>query len=117
MFGNMRLATGASRAALLIPDSAIGTDQARKTVQVVGKDNVVSIKPVVLGPVIDGLRIVRSGLSAGDRVIVEGMQNAAPGAPVTPRTTTATAVASTEPVATPESAAPIAAQATFSAAR
>ena len=114
MFGNMRLASGATRAALLIPDTAIGTDQARKIVQIVDAKNIVSTRAVVLGPVIDGLRIVRSGLKPGDRVIVEGMQNAAPGAPVTPRTTTATAVASAEPVLTPDSAAPIAAQATFS---
>ena len=114
MFGNMRLASGATRAALLIPDTAIGTDQARKVVQIVDAKNIVSTRTVVLGPVIDGLRIVRSGLKPGDRVIVEGMQNAAPGATVTPRTTTATAVASAEPVLTPDSAAPIAAQATFS---
>jgi multidrug efflux system membrane fusion protein len=113
MFGNMRLASGATRAALLVPDSAIGTDQARKIVQIVGKDNIVATRAVVLGPVIDGLRIVRSGLAPGDRVIVEGMQNATPGSPVTPRTTTVAAVAAAEPVQTPDSAAPIAAQATF----
>ncbi|MGI4880814.1 MAG: efflux RND transporter periplasmic adaptor subunit [Janthinobacterium lividum] len=113
MFGNMRLASGATRAALLVPDSAIGTDQARKIVQIVGKDNIVATRAVVLGPVIDGLRIVRSGLQPGDRVIVEGMQNATPGSPVTPRTTTATAVAAAEPAQSPDSAAPIAAQATF----
>ena len=114
MFGSMRLASGATRAALLVPDSAIGTDQARKVVQVVGKDNVVITQAVVLGPVIDGLRIVRSGLKPSDRVVVQGMQNAAPGARVTPRTTTAAAIASADPVATADSAAPIAAQATFS---
>ncbi len=117
MFGNMRLASGATRAALLIPDTAIGTDQARKVVQIVGKDNIVATRAVVLGPVIDGLRIVRSGLAPGDRVIVEGMQNATPGSPVTPRTASATTIASAAPVQSPDSAAPIAAQATFSATR
>ncbi|UAJ09096.1 efflux RND transporter periplasmic adaptor subunit [Glacieibacterium megasporae] len=117
MFGNMRLASGATRAALLIPDTAIGTDQARKVVQIVGKDNIVATRAVVLGPVIDGLRIVRSGLAPGDRVIVEGVQNATPGSPVTPRTASAATIASAAPVQSPDSAAPIAAQATFSATR
>ncbi|GGE03287.1 MexE family multidrug efflux RND transporter periplasmic adaptor subunit [Polymorphobacter glacialis] len=115
MFGNMRLASGPTRSALLVPDSAIGTDQARKTVQVVGADNIVAIHPVVLGPVIEGLRIVRSGLKPTDRVIVQGMQNAIPGAPVTPKTTTA--AASADDTMTLDSTAPIAAQATFAAAR
>ena len=115
MFGNMRLASGPTRSALLVPDSAIGTDQARKTVQIVGADNIVAVRPVVLGPVIEGLRIVRSGLKPTDRVIVQGMQNAMPGAPVTPKTTTA--AASVDDTMTLDSTAPIAAQATFAAAR
>ena len=117
MFGNMRLASGATRSALLVPDSAIGTDQARKVVQIVGPNNVVATRAVVLGPVIDGLRIVRSGLAPGDRVVVQGMQNATPGAAVTPRLTTAAVVASAEPAQVPEATAPIAAQATFAATR
>jgi len=82
MFGNMRLATGGTVPALLIPDTAVQTDQARKTVLVVGKDNVVAVKPIELGPVIDGLRIVRSGLNPGDRVVISGAQSAMPGATV-----------------------------------
>ncbi|WP_419813778.1 efflux RND transporter periplasmic adaptor subunit [Glacieibacterium sp.] len=115
MFGNMRLASGATRTALLVPDSAIGTDQARKVVQVVGPNNVVATRTVVLGPVIDGLRIVRSGLTASDRVVVQGLQNATPGGSVTPRDTTVAAIAATEPPAVSDAAAPIAAQATFAA--
>lgn len=85
MFGNMRLASGTAVRALLVPDAAIQTDQARKTVLTVVRDGTVTAKGVVLGPVVDGLRIVRSGLEAGDRVVVSGTQMAMPGAKVTVR--------------------------------
>jgi RND family efflux transporter MFP subunit len=85
MFGNMRLSSGGTAAALLVPDAAIQTDQARKVVLVVGRDGAVAARPVELGPVVDGLRIVRSGLSPVDRVVVSGTQMAAPGAKVQTR--------------------------------
>ena len=111
MFGNMRLANGGKVNALLIPDEAVQSDQARKTVLVVGKDDSVSAKPVELGPVVDGLRIIRSGLSPNDRVVVTNLQSAMPGGKVATR---AVAIkASPVPVAADESAAPAASQATF----
>lgn len=79
MFGNMRLAAGGKAMALLVPDTAVQTDQARKILLVVGKNDVVSAKPVQLGPVVEGMRIIRSGLSATDKVIVGGIQAATPG--------------------------------------
>jgi membrane fusion protein, multidrug efflux system len=82
MFGNMRLATGSRINALLVPDTAIQTDQTRKLVLTVAKDGTVVAKPVELGPVIEGLRVVRSGLLPTDRVIVTGTQSAAPGGKV-----------------------------------
>jgi len=82
MFGNMRLATGRKVQAMLVPDTAVQTDQARKTLLVVGPDGTVAIKPVELGPVIDGLRVVRTGLAANDRVIITGTQMAMPGSKV-----------------------------------
>ena len=82
MFGNMRLASGGTVPALMVPDSAIVPDQARKTVLVVGKDGVVASKPVVLGPVVDGLRVIRSGLNTNDRVVITGIQMAQMGAKV-----------------------------------
>lgn len=85
MFGNMRLAGGGTTRALLVPDSAIQTDQARKTVLTIAPDGTVGVKAVTLGPVVDGLRIVRSGLSANDRVVVSGTQLAMPGAKVNVR--------------------------------
>ena len=86
MFGNMRLATGGKERALLVPDTAVQTDQTRKLLLVVGKDGTVSAKEVALGPVIDGgLRVVRGGLAPGDRVVIEGTQMAMPGGKVTAR--------------------------------
>ncbi|MFL6734948.1 MAG: efflux RND transporter periplasmic adaptor subunit [Sphingomicrobium sp.] len=82
MFGNMRLATSGLAPAMLIPDSAISTDQTRKIVLVVAKDGTVSPRPVALGPVIDGLRVIRSGLTTDDRVVISGTQAAMPGSKV-----------------------------------
>src|SRR5690606_3978492 len=86
MFGNMRLASSGSEKVLLVPDTAVQTDQTRKLLLVVDKEGTVSAKEVALGPVIDGgLRVVRGGLTAGDRVIIEGTQMAMPGGKVTAR--------------------------------
>ncbi|WP_020203437.1 efflux RND transporter periplasmic adaptor subunit [Cupriavidus sp. WS] len=85
MFGNMRLASGGATTALLVPDAAIQTDQARKVVLTVSKDGTVEAKPVALGPVVDGLRIVRSGLAPNDNVVVGGVQMAVPGSKVLTR--------------------------------
>jgi membrane fusion protein, multidrug efflux system len=86
MFGNMRLATGGKERALLVPDTAVQTDQTRKLLLVVGRDGTVAAKEVELGPVIDGgLRVVRGGLAPGDRVVIEGTQMAIPGSKVTAR--------------------------------
>jgi len=85
MFGNMRLADGGTTLALLVPDTAIRTDQARKIVLTVGKDDTVAAKPVETGPLVGNLRVIRSGLTRADRVIVQGVQFAMPGAKVKPR--------------------------------
>ena len=87
MFGNMRLADGGTAPALLVPDAAVRTDQARKIVLVVGKDDTVAAKPVETGPLVGNLRAIRSGLAKSDRVIVQGVQFAMPGAKVKPRIT------------------------------
>jgi RND family efflux transporter MFP subunit len=82
MFGNMRLASSGTVKALLVPDTAVQTDQARKMLLVAGKDGTVAARPVTLGPVIDGLRVVRSGIAADDRIIITGTQMAMPGSKV-----------------------------------
>jgi RND family efflux transporter MFP subunit len=74
MFGQARLAGSGSYQAMLVPDAAVSTDQARRIVYVVAADGSVAPKPVVLGPLVDGLRVVRSGLAATDRVIINGVQ-------------------------------------------
>lgn len=82
MFGNMRLSTAQARTALLVPDSAVQTDQARKVVLVAAADGSVSPRPITVGPLIDGLRVVRSGLTPTDRVIISGSQMVMPGVKV-----------------------------------
>lgn len=82
MFGNMRLSTGVRRDALLVPDAAVLTDQARKIVLVAGRDGKVEARPVELGARIGTLRTIRSGLKPSDKVIIEGVQMAQPGAQV-----------------------------------
>ncbi|MDC8758161.1 efflux RND transporter periplasmic adaptor subunit [Janthinobacterium fluminis] len=72
--------------ALLINDRAVGTDQNRKFVFVVGADSKAEYRPVKLGPTVDGLRVVREGLKAGEKIVVHGLQRVRPGAPVTPQT-------------------------------
>ncbi|MFB9240612.1 efflux RND transporter periplasmic adaptor subunit [Massilia antarctica] len=69
--------------AVLINDRAIGTDQNRKFVYVIGADSKAEYRAVTLGPSIDGLRVVRSGVKPGEKIIVNGLQRVQPGAPVT----------------------------------
>jgi RND family efflux transporter MFP subunit len=83
-FGRVRLIASAPYEALLLPDAAIATDQSRKIVFVVKDDDTVEAKPVTLGPLDEGLRIIREGLKAEDRVIVDGIQRARVGAKVAP---------------------------------
>jgi RND family efflux transporter MFP subunit len=79
----VRLASGAAAPATLVPERAIGTDQTRKVVMVVGANNIVTPREVKLGALADGMRVV-TGVKAGELIIVDGLQRAFPGAPVTP---------------------------------
>jgi RND family efflux transporter MFP subunit len=85
MFARVKLPGVTSYNALLINDSAVGTDQSVKYVLLVGKDNTVEYRPVKLGPIVDGLRVVRGGLSTGDTIVVNGLQRVRPGSPITPQ--------------------------------
>ncbi len=85
MFGRMRLSAGVETQALLVPDAAVRTDQARKVVFVVGQDGTVVAKPVEPGPLVAGLRSIRSGLTPSDRVVIQGIQFVMPGAKVKAR--------------------------------
>jgi RND family efflux transporter MFP subunit len=84
-FVRIRVAGSPLESALLVSDRAVGTDQGQKYVLVVDKDNVVVVKPVVLGPEAEGLRVVRTGLTADDQVIINGIVNARPGSKVSPQ--------------------------------
>jgi RND family efflux transporter MFP subunit len=83
-FGRVRLIGSSPYQALLLPDTAIATDQSRKIVFVVKDDDTVEARAVMLGPLDDGLRVIREGLKPEDRVIVDGLQRARVGAKVSP---------------------------------
>jgi multidrug efflux system membrane fusion protein len=85
MFARVRLPGGTRYAAVLINDSAVGTDQSVKYVLRLGADHKVEYRPVKLGPLVDGLRVVREGLAVGDTIVVNGLQRVRPGALVTPQ--------------------------------
>lgn len=88
MFGRIQIDVAPPAEALLVPDEAIGTEQARKYVLVIAdKDGKKVAKPtyIVPGPVVDGLRVVKSGLTGEDWVIIKGLMRARPGSPVTPK--------------------------------
>jgi multidrug efflux system membrane fusion protein len=84
LYARVQLESTGSVQALLVDDKAVLTDQDRKYVYVLGAGNTAQRKDVQLGPLVDGLRIVQSGLGTGDKVIVSGLQNIFyPGVPVT----------------------------------
>jgi RND family efflux transporter MFP subunit len=86
MFGRIRVPGSPTYNALLLPDAAIGTEQVRKFVLVVGDDNIAVQKYVTLGPLSDDkLRIIKDGIAAGDRVVVNGLMRVRPGQKVTPQ--------------------------------
>jgi multidrug efflux system membrane fusion protein len=87
LFARVSLGGGEAKAdSLLINERAVGTDQNRKFVFVVGADSKAEYRPVKLGPVIDGLRVVRDGLKPGEKIVINGLQRVRPGAPVTAET-------------------------------
>jgi len=79
-FARLSMGQGKSKPALLVSERAIGTDQNKKFVMVVGSDDKAEYREVTLGPEVDGLRVVASGLSAGERIVVNGLQRVRPGA-------------------------------------
>ncbi|MNM13897.1 Efflux pump periplasmic linker BepF [compost metagenome] len=81
---------------MLVSDQSIGTDQGRRYVLVVGKGDKTEFRPVDLGPMVDGLRVIEQGLQPGERIVVKGLVR--PGMQVTPQ---AAAIDGT-PVAVPK---------------
>ncbi|MGB8857443.1 MAG: efflux RND transporter periplasmic adaptor subunit, partial [Burkholderiales bacterium] len=84
LFARLKLVGSGSYLATLVPERAISTDQTRKIVMVIGANNIVEPREVKTGALIDGMRAV-TGVKAGENIIVDGMQRAFPGAPVTPQ--------------------------------
>jgi len=84
-FAHLRMGQVKPDAALLINERAVGTDQSKKFVMVVGADDKAQYREVTLGANVDGLRIVTSGLKPGERIVVNGLQRVRPGALVAPQ--------------------------------
>jgi RND family efflux transporter MFP subunit len=84
MFARVQVPGSAPYEALMVPDAAIGTEQIRKFVYVIGADDVAKQVYVTLGQVVDGLRVIKDGLSENDRVVVNGLMRVRPGIKVKP---------------------------------
>ena len=84
-FARIRIPGSGKYPALLIPDRALGSDQAQKFLYVVNAEKKVEFRPVEIGPMIDGLRVVRSGLKAEEQIIIEGLLRVRPGVVVDPK--------------------------------
>jgi multidrug efflux system membrane fusion protein len=84
LFVRLRLAGTGRYHGVLIQDRAVGTDLSKKFVYVVSPKHEIEYRTVTLGPIVSGLRVVRSGLKAGEPIVINGLQRIRPGAPVTP---------------------------------
>jgi RND family efflux transporter MFP subunit len=84
-FGRIRIPGSEPYQAILVPDAAVVTDQSRKIVMTVRDDGTVEPRVVRPGPSYDNLRIIRAGLAATDRIVIDGLVRARPGAKVTPQ--------------------------------
>jgi multidrug efflux system membrane fusion protein len=84
-FAKLRMGQAKTEPALLISERAVGTDQSKKFVMVVGGDNKAAYREVSLGGTVDGQRIVTAGLTAGERIVVNGLQRIRPGSLVEPQ--------------------------------
>jgi RND family efflux transporter MFP subunit len=87
LFGRIRVLGSERYKGVLVPDEAVGADQDRRVVYAVGAENKVSLKPVRLGPRIDGYRVIREGLSGDDVIVVNGLSRVRPGQAVDPQET------------------------------
>jgi multidrug efflux pump subunit AcrA (membrane-fusion protein) len=87
LFGRIRITTTPPYQALVVPDVAVGTSARGNFVVAVAADGTAAIKPVVAGPKYGTFRVVKSGLTAEDQVVVNGLMRAAPGAKVIPQPT------------------------------
>jgi RND family efflux transporter MFP subunit len=87
MFARVRLQGSPEYVAVLLPDEAIGTDQANRFVYVLGPDDVPVRRQVELGPIVDGLRVIRNGITADEWIVIKGQQRVVPDQPIAPKRT------------------------------
>jgi multidrug efflux pump subunit AcrA (membrane-fusion protein) len=85
MFARVRLQGSPEYQAVMLPDEALGTDQANRFVYVVGDDDIPLRRLVELGPLIDGLRVVRNGITTEDWVVIRGQQRVRPDQKIVPK--------------------------------
>ncbi|MDC7824873.1 efflux RND transporter periplasmic adaptor subunit [Pseudomonas sp. BLCC-B13] len=85
LYARLKLVGSGTYPAALIKDEAVGTDLGKKFVLVLDQDNAVQYRAIELGPKLEGLRIVRQGLAKGEKIVVNGLQRAMPGATVDPQ--------------------------------
>ena len=102
LFVRVQVPVGTTDDALLVPDRGLGIDQRGHYLLVVGEDDVVEQRPVEIGALSDGMRVILQGLSADERVVTDGVQRAIPGSKVAPQK----AAAAPAPPATPPDSAP-----------
>lgn len=109
LFGRARLLGSGAYKGLLVPDEAVITDQTRRAVFVLGKDSKVEMRNVELGPMVEGLRVIKTGLKPTDKVVLDGLARLQPGAVVKPTSKPIKPRAKNEaPVALPITAPPAA---------
>jgi len=82
LFARIQLPGRDAGMGVLVRDEAIGTDLDKRFVYVVGQDRAIAYRPVTLGPIVDGLRVIRSGVAADDIVVTRGLQRVRPGVKV-----------------------------------
>lgn len=88
LFGRIRILGSDKYKGVLVPEDALGSDQDRRVVYVVGDDNTVSLKPVRVGSRVDGYRVIREGLKGDETIVVNGLMRVRPGIKVDPKLTT-----------------------------
>jgi len=88
LYAKVRSGGSASQTSVLVDDRAIGTDQDKKYVMVIDSENKASYRVVTIGPMVNGLRVVRTGLKKDERIVVNGLQRVRPNATVAPVATT-----------------------------
>ncbi len=103
LFVRVRIPFGKPHQALLVSERAIGTDQRQKYLLTVNKENVVEYRPVNVGSLQNGLRVIETGIQPDDRVIINGLQRARPGTTVKPHPDEKSIVAATAPANAPKS--------------